>query len=422
MNVYVYGLGHVGLPLAVWIALSGKNVIGIDTNKGHLTKIQKGIIDIREYYNGVSLAALAQEMIESGRLSVTEKLERTVFEPAVFMISVGMNISKDNKPDFSQLQNVLESILPQLTGGDLLIFRTTLIPGTCDTFIIPQIEKLDCQVFVAYCPETIAETRAFEELANNPLILAAVNEESLTKAETFWRSLSSAPIYKASNIRTAEMAKVIQNIERDVNIALINEISDSARILDIDVNELRTLVNTHPRVKLLQPGPGVGGYCIPLALRYLEAALSNKDVSLDIMRIARELNHQRPDVIVKGIQKALAENNKPIENAVIALFGLAMKDDCADCRYSPAVNIAEKLIGLGAKVKAYDPLVSTAFPFQVDSFIKSIQNADCLVINVVHQGAMFDIRQIRAHMSKPLIVVDTRNVFPVYDDVRLYKI
>ncbi len=422
MDIYVYGLGHVGLPMAVWICLSGRNVIGIDINREHLDKIRKGTVPIHENYNGVPIAELAQNLVNSGELSLIDKLERTMFEPAVFIVSVGFNNSNEKELDFTPLQNVLDSLLPQLSAGDLLIFRTTMVPGTCENRILPKLRNLKIPVYFAYCPETIAETHAFEELAQNPIILAAVNEESFQKAESFWRSLTNAPIFPASTIQTAEMVKVIQNIDRDVNIGLVNEISDIARKLDIDVNELRSLVNTHPRVKLLQPGPGVGGYCIPLAFRYLEAALIGKDVHPEIMRTARELNNQRPDTIIKIIHKALEENYKPFKDAVIALFGLAMKDDCADCRYSPAVVIAEKLIELGAKVKAYDPLVSRSYHFQVGSFPESIQNADCLVITAAHQGFTFDIRKIRTHMSKPLVVIDTRNVFPIHNEVRLYKI
>jgi UDP-N-acetyl-D-mannosaminuronic acid dehydrogenase len=421
MNVYIYGLGHVGLPMAVWMALSGQKVIGIDSKREHLEKIKKGAVEIHEYYKGIHIAKLAQNMIESGKLCILDKLERTVFEPAIFIVSVGFNISKENKLDFSPLQNVLDNILPQLTADDLLLFRTTMIPGTCENLIIPKLRNLRFPVSFAYCPETIAETHAFEELDKNPLILAAIDEESMKKAEAFWRSLSDAPIYKASNLRTAEMVKVIQNIDRDVNIALINEISEVAEKLAIDVTELRALVNTHPRVNLLQPGPGVGGYCIPHALRYLEAALPDKDLDLNIMRTARENNNQRPYHVVKLIQKALRDADKLLQNATIALFGLAMKDDCADYRFSPAITITEKLLNLGAKVKAFDPLVPPVYHFQVGSFSESIQLADCFVITAIHKGFRFDIGELRANMNQPLVVVDTRNVFPYHDDVRLYK-
>lgn len=259
-------------------------------------------------------------------------------------------------------------------------------------------------------------------MAENQLILAAIDEDSYQKAEKFLRSLSKAPIYKASNIRTAEMAKVIQNINRDVNIALINEISEAAAALDIDIYELQNLANTHPRVNFLQPGPGVGGYCLPNALDYLKQALVGKEANLKLIHTARECNKQRPSKIVKTIEKALIDIGKNVKGAIIAIIGLAMKDFCADCRYSPALTITNELISLGACIKAYDPLVPIKYDFQVNSFNECINNADCLVIIAKQEGIAYDPDLIRSEMAKPLVVVDTRNIFPVVNDIKLYKI
>lgn len=421
MHVYVFGLGYVGLPMAAWIVLKGNQVIGVDINPHHTEQIRQGTVSIHEHFNGVPLAQLVLDQLQSGELIIQNRFERLDDAPGIFVVSVGISLSRDGKPDMAPLQSVLDQILPHCIGEDLLLFRTTMIPGTCETLIAPQIKKTGIPIHLAYCPETIAETRAFEELSQNPLILAGLDEPSYQKAEQFLRSLSDAPVYKASNLRTAEMAKVIQNIDRDVNIALINEIGAAASKLDIDIYELRSLVNTHPRVELLQPGPGVGGYCLPNALGYLEQAFPNQEINLKLMRTARENNEQRPYQIVQTINNALLASGKKINGASIACVGLAMKDYCADCRHSPALTIIHELLTLGAQVKAYDPLVPLSYDFQTESFAECIKNADCLVITAKQQGITFDTNVLRSSMNKPLLVIDTRDIFPRADDIRVYS-
>jgi UDP-N-acetyl-D-mannosaminuronic acid dehydrogenase len=306
--------------------------------------------------------------------------------------------------------------------GDLLLFRTTLIPGTIDQLIVPRLANLKPSIHLAYCPETIMETRAFEELENNPMILAGLDKESIEVTEVFLKSLSKAPIYKSSNFKTAEMVKVIQNIHRDVNVALINEISEVAYQLGVDIYELITLVNTHPRVTLLQPGPGVGGYCLPNALGYLKNAVDTKNCPLTLMDTARKLNEKRPFEIVQIIADILKKAGKVIEHSTIALVGLAMKDFCADCRNSPALDVAVQLINSGAKVKAYDPVVPVTYVYQVTSLEEALTNADCLVILANQKGLTIEYDQIKSLMAQPILVVDTRNVFPNFPGIQIHKL
>lgn len=422
MRVYVFGLGHIGLPMATWISLHDHQVIGIDINPNVITQIQDGTVKIEEYYQGQHISQITLSQIEKKTLSVRTEFIRVNDEPSVFVIAVGIANKGDGVQDISPIISVLETITPSLLSSDLLLFRTTLIPGTIDQIIIPWFEKLSVPIRLAYCPETIMETRAFEELENNPMILAGINEESLTAAEFFLRSLAKGPIYHASTIRTSEMVKVIQNIHRDVNIALINEISDVAYYLNVDIYELIFLANTHPRVKLLQPGPGVGGYCLPNAFSYLQKAVEEKKCPLTLMSIARKLNSERPQKIVELVRNVLHDAGKVLANSTIALIGLAMKDYCADCRYSPAIEIASLLINHGAKVQAYDPMVAVTNSFQVTSIQECLNNADCLVLAANQEGIIFDLEQIESLMSKPILVIDTRNTFPDFPGIKVYKL
>ncbi|QZY57028.1 nucleotide sugar dehydrogenase [Crassaminicella profunda] len=422
MKVYVFGLGHIGLPMTTWIALQDHQVTGIDINPQVVESIKNGTINIHEHYNNIHISKVAQNLITEKKLSVHTNYNRTNSEPSVFIITVGIAALNNGFQDISPIQNVLDTILPTLVDEDLLLFRTTMIPGTCDKLVLPQLQKLNKNIHLAYTPETILETRAFEEFQKNQRILAAIDDESYSIAESFLKSLSDTKIYRASTIKTAEMVKVVQNISRDVDIAFINELSEAASYLGVDIYELRALVNTHPRVELLKPGPGVGGYCLPNALRYLEEAFEDKtQVSISLMQKARRLNDNRPQKIVEIVKSALNDIGKDIEGSTIAIVGLAMKDYCADCRYSPALDIASLLVDDSAKVQGYDPLVPLTYPFQVDSFLSCIKNADCIVITAKQDHIAFDIEQICNNMNKLPVVVDTRNVFPNDPRIKLYR-
>jgi UDP-N-acetyl-D-mannosaminuronic acid dehydrogenase len=422
MNIYVFGLGHIGLPLAASICLKGKQVHGIDINPIAISNIENGNISMYEYYKGKHISEVVQELIKDKTLTIHNKFKRIDCEPSVFIITVGIGVKDDNSQDISPIQGVITELLPNLVPRDLLIFRTTMIPGTCENLIQPQLKALNIPIYLAYCPETISETHAFEEFEHNAKVLAGIDDESYKAAEIFLSSLSDSPIYKATNIRTAELVKVSQNISRDVDIAFINELGEAAASLNIDIFELQALANTHPRVNLLQPGPGVGGYCIPNALGYLKEALIHKNVSLDLMNTSRSINYKKPGKVVEMTKKALKDFDKDIRSSSIAVIGIAMKDFCADCRFSPALDIISLLISEGAQVKAYDPLVPPIYSFQTMSFEECIKGTDCLIITAKQPGVVFEFNKLRSLMVSPFIIVDTRNTFPDFDITNLYKV
>ena len=306
-----------------------------------------------------------------------------------------------------------------LAPHDLIVLRSTMIPGTCETTILPILQRRNLPFHFAYCPETIIETQAFEELEKNPLILSGMDEESLQKALAFFRTVIQVPIHTASNIRTAEMAKVVQNICRDVNIAFANEISDAAVSLKIDDAELQQLVNVNPRVSMLTSGPGVGGYCLPNALSYLRGAMP--DDGLTLSQTARKLNQERPHQLAQRMIQALSKAGKSVQGAKIAVAGLAMKSYCADLRNSPALDLIRELEDIGAQVRAYDPLVPPQFPFQAASLADAVQDADCLVITALQRAMPLDTAALAAHMATPPIIMDTQHVLKPTSGVALFQ-
>lgn len=423
MNIYVFGLGHIGLPMAVWMALKGYNITGIDINRDQIESIRAGTVAIHENHEGKHIASIVKGLLRTSKFRLQDTFHRMNDEPSIFVLTVGIADRSDGTQDVSTVQTVVDTMLPSLVDGDLLIFKTTMIPGTIDTIVIPKIQSLHKKIYVAYSPETISETAAFYELEHNKRILSAMDEDSYFIAEKFLQSLSDSTIHRASSIKLAEMVKVVQNIDRDVNIAFINEVSEVALELGIDVHELRQLVNTHPRVQLLEPSPGVGGYCLPNALKYLQSALDQeKRGEMLLMNTARVLNNLRPIKIVQPVIKRLREHGKDIKDANIAVIGLAMKDYCADYRYSPAIEIVQHLISEGAEVRAYDPLVPDYVIHQANSYEEAINSADCIIIAAKQENVVFDPVEISERMHKPAIIVDTRNALVPHPNIYLYKV
>jgi len=409
MEIYVYGLGHVGLPLACWIALSGKKVFGIDIDAKVIDDIKNGKITIEENYHDTHIKTLAQALVFEDKLILNTALTRLSPEPAVFLISVGLADRPDGSKDLSPILAVIDEIGRALVPQDLIILRSTMTPGICQNVIAPRLEQFNISFHLAYCPETIIETKAFAELEDNPLILSGIDEESYRLAEAFMRSISSNHIYRASNMQTAEMAKVVQNIYRDVNIAFANEIRDAADHLNIDFDELQALVNVNPRVALHNAGPGVGGYCLPNALCYLQGAFEDREDLLPLAKTARALNRHQPEKIVRQATNALAAIGKKPDEASVAVVGLAMKSYCADLRFSPALEIIEILQRNKVKVRAFDPMIPTVYPFQASSFEACIDGADCLIITAKQRGLDFNRADIAARMAPSPIIIDTQS-------------
>ena len=419
MEIYVLGLGHVGLPLACWLALTGQHVFGIDTDEERIAQIRSGRVQIEEDYHGTPLSALSRELVESGRLTVHTTLPAH-HAPAVFLICVGIADAPNGTKDLAPVTEATHMVAEALIPGDLMILRTTLIPGTCEKAVVPILSQRSIPFSFAYCPETIQETRAFEELETNPLVVSGLNESSEKAVLAFWESVGKTDCVCTPNIRAAELAKVAQNLHRDVDIAFANELGWAAARLGVDSQELQRLVNVNPRVHMLSAGAGVGGYCLPNALSYLRAALPEEPLAL--CRTARAVNESQPAKIVDLTRRKLLEAGKDLTGAKVAIAGLAMKSNCADLRNSPALDVIGELTRCGARVCAYDPLIVPAFPFQVSSLTEALDGADCLIIMAVQKGMVLDGATITAHMSPAPVVIDTQRVLEQLDGAALVRI
>jgi len=370
-TISMIGLGYIGLPTAAMFASRRKKVIGVDINRHAVETINAGRIHIIE----PELDGIVQKAVNEGFLRAT-----TQPEPAdAFLIAVPTPFKDGHVPDVSYVQAAAESIAPVLRAGNLVILESTSPVGTTEQLVqwlaaarpdlsFPTDGASHVDVNVAYCPERVLPGQVVRELVDNDRIIGGLTPECARRASALYRIFVQGELL-VTNARTAEMCKLTENAYRDVNIAFANELSLICDKLDINVWELIKLSNRHPRVKILQPGPGVGGHCIAVDPWFIVDATPEQ---ARLIRVAREVNDGKPHWVEKKVEAAVEDlcsgGNLARSDVRIACFGLAFKPDIDDLRESPAVEIACAL------ARKYPQRVIAVEP-NVDSAPKALQSA-----------------------------------------------
>jgi UDP-N-acetyl-D-mannosaminuronic acid dehydrogenase len=336
-SVGVIGLGYIGLPTAAILASNGVPVVGVDVSQDTVDAVNRGDVPFVE----PDLAAYVRGAVSHGRLRAT-----TSPEPAeAFVIAVPTPLTGDNQPDLSFIQSAAGALAPVLTGGELVILESTVPPGAtrklADWILAARpdlsLDGADGKpaIHVAHCPERVLPGRIMIELVTNDRIVGGLTPEAAIRAKRLYEIFCQGSILLTDAV-TAEMTKLVENSFRDVNIAFANELSLVADALGIDVWELIELANHHPRVNILQPGPGVGGHCIAVDPWFIVDALPEQS---RLIRTAREVNDGKPDWVLGKVRDAVAGRT----DLTIAALGLAFKPDVDDLRESPARKVVGDL-------------------------------------------------------------------------------
>jgi UDP-N-acetyl-D-mannosaminuronic acid dehydrogenase len=385
-RVSVIGLGYVGLPTAATIATRGVDVIGVDLNQKAVDTINRGESHIIE----TDLDVILQAAVQSGRLRAVIKTE-----PAdVHIIAVPTPITDDKKADLRAVRGAFTSIAPVLRKGDLVILESTspvgttvemskLLAGLRSDLTFPATHPETSDVMVAYCPERILPGRTLLELVENSRTIGGLDRRSAERARELYEIFCAGELF-LTNSQTAEMTKLTENAYRDVNIAFANELSMLCDDMGVNVHELIEAANRHPRVKILTPGPGVGGHCIPVDPWFI---VESHPSMARLIHTARIVNDDKMDYVYDQV----AEKVKAGGIAKVAMLGLAYKPDVDDLRESPALHIAlraaeEKL----AEILIVEPNVEelpAAFEGKGARFVDldtAIAEADLLVALVGH--------------------------------------
>lgn len=414
-NVVIFGLGYVGLPLSLSFALRGSSVVGVDVSRSLVDEINMGITYHTEKYNNFTIREILGEQLKNKQFRAVTDVKDVPEGYNNYIITVGIPV-QNGLQDMSQLMGCCKSLGKALKKGDLVVVRSTVIPGSTEELVLPILEeeshlKAGKDFYIAYSSERIAEGNAFEEFANMPTVVGAIDNASLEKACSLLSIVCKAEIVRASSIKVVETSKVIENVQRDVNIAMVQEFARFAESLGIDIYDVIRVANTHKRVNLLYPGPGVGGYCIPNAYYYLEPKARELGVGLDILKLSRQKNEALPETIVGMIEKRLSESGRKLQGMKIAVLGIAMKDYSNDDRISPPVSIINLLISKGAEVFAYDSAVPTQYDFKHDNLIDVLNGADVLMI-LAKQHSFDNLAPdiIINSLKKDAFIFDARNM------------
>lgn len=394
-SICVIGLGYIGLPTASLLGTKGYNVHGVDTSERVVNTINQGKIHIVE----PDLDILVKSAVQSGNL----KADLNPREADIFILAVPTPFKDDHQPDLSYVEAATKIIAPYVKPGNLVILESTSPVGTTSEVVARILREsghdVDKDVFVAHCPERVLPGRILVELVENDRIVGGINEQSTKVAVEFYKSFVRGEVL-ATDSRTAEMTKLTENSYRDVNIAFANELSLICDKEGINVWELVKLANRHPRVNILQPGPGVGGHCIAVDPWFIVARSPEQS---RLIRVAREVNDYKPAWV---IEKVRASANK-FKHPVIGCLGLAFKANVDDLRESPALYIVKKIIseGLGDVIVA-EPNLATHDEFKLAKTSEVIEAADIILLLVDHN----EFKGLRSVDLKEKILIDTRGV------------
>ncbi len=417
-TISVIGLGYIGLPTAAMFASRKKKVIGVDVNPHAVETINQGKIHIVE----PDLDTIVSSAVAEGYLKAVINPE-----PAdAFVIAVPTPFLPCNEgdipaPDLSYIEAAAKAIAPVLKKGDLVILESTSPVGATEQLSawlaearadlsFPQTHNDGADINVAHCPERVLPGQVVRELVENDRVIGGMSARCSERSVELYKTFVKGECV-ITNARTAEMAKLTENSSRDVQIAFANELSIICDKLDINVWELIALANRHPRVNILQPGPGVGGHCIAVDPWFI---VSKTPEEAQIIHTARKVNDSKPEWVVNKVKLAIADflqanPEKTAREVTIACYGLAFKPDIDDLRESPAMAITKKIAQMHAGIMmAVEPNI-THVPASLDT-VNLVTFEDAVVHADIHV-MLVDHKEFKAESVTNGIVVDTKGIW-----------
>lgn len=387
MNIGVIGLGYVGLPLAVEL---GKkyNTVGYDINKKRVQQLKKN----KDLTKEVS----ETELIKSSRLKVTNNRE-ALAGINFYIVTVPTPITKDNRPDLSAIISATELISKYLDHGDIVVYESTVYPGLVEEVCVPILSRISGLSFnsefsVGYSPERINPGDKKHKLVNIQKIVSASNSIALEKIDGIYKSIIKAGTFRASSIKVAEAAKVIENTQRDLNIAFVNELSIIFDKLGIDTNEVLEAADTKWNFMKFTPGL-VGGHCIGVDPYYLTHKAIDLGIFPKVIVSGRDTNDQMHNFLIKKIHSHLTKNKKTLKNMKILVLGFTFKENCPDIRNTRVENLVYALSKKCSSISIFDPIADfSGFRMKsgnikiIKTLPKSFNRYDGLIAAVPHAG------------------------------------
>lgn len=401
-KINVVGLGYIGLPTSLTMANAGYKVIGTDYNKELVNTLNNKQVTFEEK----GLKELFDEAINTGNISFQSEYVEALY----YIISVPTPYNKYTKKiDASFVINAVKEVLKVCNDGATIIIESTVSPGTIEKLIIPL--KGDRNIFFAHAPERIIPGNMIYELKHNSRTIGADNKETGEKIVNIYKKTTDGEVI-LTDIKSAEMTKVVENTYRAVNIAFANELAKICSYNNMDVYEIIKICNMHPRVNILNPGPGVGGHCISVDPWFL---VGDYPELTKVIGASMHLNDSMPSFVLKRTSEIMDENN--ITNYKrVGLYGLTYKENVDDFRESPTLQLLERQKeNLAEPLISYDPYIKNDIvPNQVHNLDEFLNKVDLVIIMVKHHEIIDNMDKL-----KNKIVFDTQNVCKLPNTYRL---
>jgi len=415
VKVSVVGLGYIGLPTAAVLASRQIEVIGVDVNQLAVDTINRGEIHIVE----PELDVLVRASVQAGHLKATLQAESA----DVFMVAVPTPFKGDHEPDLSYIESAARAIAPVLERGNVVILESTSPVGATEKMlewmqavrldlVFPQFgeEGGEVDVSVAHCPERVLPGHVVRELVENDRIIGGVTQHCAERARELYKIFVEGDCL-ITDCRTAELSKLVENSFRDVNIAFANELSLICDRLEINVWKLIELANRHPRVNILQPGPGVGGHCIAVDPWFI---VDSAPDDAKLIHTARLVNDGKPHFVLDKVNRAVEKMDKEKSSLKITCLGLAFKPDIDDLRESPALEIAQLvgMMGFARQLLVEPNIVEMPDGFDSQRTVlvdleSGVREADIVVLLVDHKP----FKEMDVNLLKGKQLVDTRGIW-----------
>lgn len=423
--VAVYGLGKMGLPLASVFAEVSGNVIGADIDPTVVETINSGECHVKRERD---LPELVSTLVNENSLKATAEPREAAAEASIHVVIVPTPITDEKEPDLSILDAVIEDIGRGLDPGDLVLIECTVPPQSTERRVLPALEsisELDREQFgIAFCPERTSSGRALKDIRGAyPKVVGGVDDESTRVAKAIYEELNSEGVLPVSDATTAEAVKVFEGLYRDVNIGLANELARFTDELGINVREAIDIANTQPFCEIHDPGPGVGGHCIPF---YPYFMIKPFETPSPLLETAREVNDEMPAYTVSKLREEFSAEGSSLSDSSVLILGLTYRPGVEEIRASPSLDIASELTDSGASVYGVDPVLDDASAFDLNKInLDQVyeREFDAAIMVTPHEdfdGIHWD--NVTRNDGQ-LIVIDGRDTLDLSDtDHRVYTI
>jgi nucleotide sugar dehydrogenase len=418
--ICVVGLGYVGLPTAIFFAEMGFNIVGVDLEEKKIEMINNGISPIGE----LNLDSRLAKVINEDKLVATSDLVDATRRSDIILMIVPTPVTESKDPDLSHIISAGEEVLKGLDKGKLVVLESTVYPGVTEDTLQPILERKGLKAGVdfglSYCPERYNPGDEEHTIANVARVVGGITPEWAEITKELYQFIINEDIKVLRNIKTAEAAKVIENTQRDLNIALMNELAMIFEKLDIDVMDVIDGASSKWNFNVYYPGAGVGGHCLPVDPYYLVKKAKEVGFHSKVIAAGRTINDYMPKHVFGLLTDALNENEKSVKNSKIVVLGLSYKENVGDARESPSSELIKHLKTNKANLVVVDPHISDDEYAMIENDVyNALEDADAMVLMTAHdEFRSLEFQKVKKLMKTP-IVIDGRRI---YDSEKLREL